>query len=51
MTKLPQQDENTGGVIAMDREGNIATPFNTAGMYRGWIGANGEPTIAIFSGE
>ncbi len=51
MTKLPQQDRNTGGVIAMDHEGNIAMPFNTAGMYRGWIGANGEPTVAIFSGE
>ena len=31
--------------------GNIAMPFNTAGMYRGWIGANGAPTVAIFAGE
>lgn len=27
----------TGGVIAMDRAGNIAMPFNTQGMYRGYI--------------
>jgi beta-aspartyl-peptidase (threonine type) len=25
-----------GGVIAMDRKGNLATPFNTPGMYRAW---------------
>lgn len=25
-----------GGLIAVDAAGNIALPFNTAGMYRGW---------------
>ncbi|HVR81485.1 MAG TPA: isoaspartyl peptidase/L-asparaginase, partial [Luteimonas sp.] len=25
-----------GGAIALDRDGNIAMPFNTSGMYRGW---------------
>ena len=44
MTKLPQQEKNTGGVIAMDGDGHIATPFNTAGMYRGWIDQNGAVT-------
>jgi L-asparaginase / beta-aspartyl-peptidase len=51
MTKLPQQEKNTGGVIAMDGDGRIATPFNTAGMYRGWIDQNGASTVAIFAGE
>ncbi len=51
LTRLPQQEENTGGVIAMDGDGNIAMPFNTPGMYRGWIGPSGEPTTAIFAGE
>ena len=51
MTKLPQQERNTGGVIAMDDEGHIATPFNTPGMYRGWIDQNGGVTVAIFGGE
>ena len=51
MTKLPQQEKDTGGVIAMDGEGHIATPFNTAGMYRGWIDSTGAVTVAIFAGE
>ncbi len=25
-----------GGLIAVDKDGNIAMPFNTDGMYRGW---------------
>jgi beta-aspartyl-peptidase (threonine type) len=37
-----------GGVIAMDRHGHIATPFNTPGMYRGYIGDDGVPHVAIF---
>lgn len=41
----------SGGVIAVDREGNLALPFNTPGMYRGWAGADGEPRSAIFEGE
>jgi len=37
-----------GGVIALDRQGNIATPFNSEGMYRASIDAKGEMTIAIY---
>lgn len=37
-----------GGVIALDRQGNIATPFNSEGMYRASIDTNGEMTIAIY---
>src|SRR5687767_1972724 len=37
-----------GGVIAMDPRGNIATPFNTAGMYRGWVTADGVIVVKIF---
>ena len=37
-----------GGVIIVDPKGNIATPFNSEGMYRGWIGANGEPRVEIY---
>ncbi|RKG86554.1 isoaspartyl peptidase/L-asparaginase [Corallococcus terminator] len=39
-----------GGVIAMDREGNVAMPFNSSGMYRGSIGEDGTPSVAIFQG-
>jgi beta-aspartyl-peptidase (threonine type) len=37
-----------GGVIALDRQGNIATPFNSEGMYRASIDTSGEMTIAIY---
>lgn len=37
-----------GGVIALDRLGNIAMPFNTPGMYRGYIRADGSVYVGIF---
>jgi len=40
-----------GGVVAIDRQGNLAMPFNTSGMYRGFIRADGSTHIAIFKGE
>jgi beta-aspartyl-peptidase (threonine type) len=40
-----------GGVIAMDAKGNIATPHNTAGMYRASINTEGELFIGIYSDE
>ncbi|GAB1452833.1 isoaspartyl peptidase/L-asparaginase [Draconibacterium sp.] len=38
----------TGGVIAVDANGNIAMEFNTNGMFRGFIKSTGEKEIAIF---
>ena len=38
----------TGGVIGLDKSGNIAMEFNTSGMFRGYIKSNGEKKIAIF---
>lgn len=37
-----------GGVIAIDRQGQIAMPFTTSGMYRGSIGPDGKPFVAIY---
>jgi beta-aspartyl-peptidase (threonine type) len=37
-----------GGAIAVDRDGNIAMPFSTSGMYRGWIAMDGSRGTAIF---
>ncbi|HEX6156334.1 MAG TPA: isoaspartyl peptidase/L-asparaginase [Burkholderiales bacterium] len=37
-----------GGLIAVDRRGNVAMPFNSEGMYRGAIDRRGKTTIAIF---
>ena len=40
-----------GGAIALDRHGNIAMPFNTSGMYRGWVKPDGTRGTAIFRDE
>lgn len=37
-----------GGVIAVDKDGNVAMPFNTSGMYRGFVKSTGEKEISIF---
>lgn len=41
----------TGGVIAIDHQGNIAMPFNTPGMYRGARQTDGSKQVAIFGDE
>ncbi len=40
-----------GGVIAIDAEGHFSLAFNTDGMYRGWIDADGEPRVAILADD
>ena len=40
-----------GGAIALDANGNIAMPFNTPGMYRGWVRPDGSRGTAIFRDE
>ncbi|KRG88350.1 asparaginase [Stenotrophomonas daejeonensis] len=40
-----------GGAIVLSADGRAAMPFNTEGMYRGWIGVDGVPHVAIFTGE
>lgn len=40
-----------GGAIALAADGSMALPFNTEGMYRGWIGADGVPHVAIWKDE
>jgi beta-aspartyl-peptidase (threonine type) len=39
-----------GGVVALDRYGNISMPFNTSGMYRGWR-KPGKQYVGIYKGE
>jgi L-asparaginase / beta-aspartyl-peptidase len=38
----------TGGVIGLDKNGNISMEFNTSGMFRGYIKSNGKKEVAIF---
>jgi len=37
-----------GGLIALDKKGNISMPFNTEGMYRGAITADGKIEVNIY---
>lgn len=37
-----------GGIVAMDKFGNMAVSFNTEGMYRAYIGPDGKPVVEIF---
>jgi len=40
-----------GGIIAVDRHGNIALTFNTSGMYRARIGTDGQLFVGIYRDE
>ncbi|MBT2115396.1 isoaspartyl peptidase/L-asparaginase [Dyella sp. LX-66] len=48
--EIPSMGGN-GGAIALDAQGNVAMPFNTDGMFRGWIGEDGKPHVAIYGDE
>ena len=47
MKKVPQLGGD-GGLIAVDKKGNIAMPFNTVGMYRGYIRSDGKAVVKIY---
>ncbi|GGM87592.1 isoaspartyl peptidase/L-asparaginase [Dyadobacter beijingensis] len=47
MKKLVERG-GEGGIIAVDRDGNIAMPFNSEGMYRGYIKSDGRREILIY---
>ena len=47
MKRLPAM-KGDGGLIAVDKNGNIALPFCTSGMYRGYIDRNGKMEIKIY---
>jgi L-asparaginase / beta-aspartyl-peptidase len=38
----------TGGLIAIDNQGNVTLPFNTAGMYRGYVDPDGKFVVEIY---
>jgi L-asparaginase / beta-aspartyl-peptidase len=47
MVKLKTQG-GVGGIIAVDRSGNVAMPFNSQGMFRGYIKSGGKMKVAMF---
>jgi beta-aspartyl-peptidase (threonine type) len=54
MEKVAALGGEGGGVIALDRQGRFAMPFNTAGMFRGFIRERHGPAdvrVAIYPGE
>lgn len=40
-----------GGLIAIDAEGRIVTPFSTAGMYRAYVRAGERPRVGVLQAE
>ena len=38
-----------GGVIGLDSQGHVVMPFNTPGMFRGYISLDGSPVVAIYA--
>ena len=40
-----------GGIVALDRQGNISMTFNSEGMYRGFITKKGEGKTFIYKDE
>lgn len=47
MKKLPALGGD-GGIIGLDRKGNISMTFNTPGMYRGYIRSHGEAKTFLY---
>ena len=45
--KLPALN-GSGGIIAVDKEGNVYLPFNSEGMYRGYAYAGEKPIVSIY---
>ena len=37
-----------GGIIAIDKMGNMAISFNSEGMYRAYINSDGKPVVEIY---
>lgn len=48
--KLKNQG-GTGGLIAIDKNGNFVLDFNTQGMFRGYLLPGGESRVMIFNDE
>jgi len=41
--------QGEGGLIAVDADGNVAMPFNSEGMYRGFFGADTGAQIDVYA--
>jgi beta-aspartyl-peptidase (threonine type) len=41
----------TGGIVAIDKQGNVSMEFNTAGMYRAHMDSDGNLNLAIYKND
>jgi beta-aspartyl-peptidase (threonine type) len=48
VNKKLKAQEASGGLIAVDHAGNIAMPFNSNAMFRGYMKASGESAVAVY---
>jgi L-asparaginase / beta-aspartyl-peptidase len=44
-----KQAGGEGGVIALDAQGNLAMPYNTEGMYRGYVTSDGQTKVLLYN--
>jgi beta-aspartyl-peptidase (threonine type) len=49
LEEMPKEPEGVGGLIALDIKGRLTMPFNTPGMFRGYITSDGSVHVAIFA--
>ena len=45
---LSAPDHGEGGLIALDRQGDFAMSFNSPGMFRAYISADGKPHAFLY---
>lgn len=45
---LHAPDHGEGGLVALDHNGNYAMSFNSVGMFRGYVGADGKPHVFVY---
>jgi len=38
----------SGGLVALDKDGNVSMPFSSEGMYRGYVTEDGEIVVKIY---
>ncbi|HZU35978.1 MAG TPA: isoaspartyl peptidase/L-asparaginase [Gemmataceae bacterium] len=48
---LPKEPGGVGGLIALDRRGHLAMPYNTDGMFRGYVTSDGKVYTATYGSK
>ncbi|HSH46219.1 MAG TPA: isoaspartyl peptidase/L-asparaginase [Longimicrobiales bacterium] len=48
MEQLEAQEPETGGIVGLEGDGSVVMMFNSPGMYRGYVGADGQVHTAIY---